>query len=145
MLAKNIRAKIKRAYYYFGFEEVVSYEKVRRNIDILLENADDESLSTKVKEYESEIEEFFNTSDKREDSDFSEEFAKDEPRKSWESYTEDFPEDIFSGDVESSGDIEPAAEAVEDFSSERISQRPSTTAAKYPLQGLASRYPSAVS
>jgi hypothetical protein len=76
MLAKNIRAKIKRAYYYFGFEKVVSYEEVRKNIDILLENAADESVSTKVKEHESEIEEFFNTSDKREDSDFSEEFAK---------------------------------------------------------------------
>jgi len=114
MLAKKINAKLKRAYYYFGFEKVVSYEEVRKNIDILLENAADESVSTKVKEHESEIEEFFNTSDKREDSDFSEEFAKEEPRKSWESYTNDFPEDIFSGDVESSGDIEPAAEAVED-------------------------------
>ena len=114
MLAKKINAKLKRAYYYFGFEKVVSYEEVRKNIDILLENAADESVSTKVKEHESEIEEFFNTSDKREDSDFSEEFAKEEPRKSWESYTKDFPEDIFSGDVESSGDIEPVDEAVED-------------------------------
>ena len=114
MLAKKINAKLKRAYYYFGFEKVVSYEEVRKNIDILLENAADESVSTKVKEHESEIEEFFNTSDKREDSDFSEEFAKEEPRKSWESYTNDFPEDIFSGDVESSGDIEPVDEAVED-------------------------------
>ena len=114
MLAKNIKAKVKRAYYYFGFEKVVSYGEVRKNIDILLENAAEESVSTKVKEYESEIEEFFNTSDKREDSDFSDEFNKDEPRKSWESYTEDFPEDIFAGDVESSGDIEPADEPVVD-------------------------------
>jgi len=122
MLAKNIRAKIKRAYYYFGFEEVVSYEKVRKNIDILLENAADESVSTKVKEYESEIEEFFNTSDKREDSDFSEEFAKDEPRKSWESYTEDFPEDIFSGDVESIGDIEPVEDSEDEGEVEPVEE-----------------------
>ncbi len=122
MLAKNIKAKIKRAYYYFGFEEVVSYEKVRKNIDILLENADDESLSTKVKEYESEIEEFFNTSDKREDSDFSAEFAKDEPRKSWESYTEDFPEDIFSGDVESIGDIVPVEDSEDDGEVEPVEE-----------------------
>ena len=122
MLAKNIRAKIKRAYYYFGFEEVVSYEKVRKNIDILLENAADESVSTKVKEYESEIEEFFNTSDKREDSDFSAEFAKDEPRKSWESYTEDFPEDIFSGDVESIGDIVPVEDSEDDGEVEPVEE-----------------------
>ena len=122
MLAKNIRAKIKRAYYYFGFEEVVSYEKVRKNIDILLENAADESVSTKVKEYESEIEEFFNTSDKREDSDFSEEFAKDEPRKSWESYTEDFPQDIFSGDVESIGDIEPVEDSEDEGEVEPVEE-----------------------
>ncbi|WP_405305434.1 DNA-directed RNA polymerase subunit B [Methanobrevibacter sp.] len=111
MLAKKINAKLKRAYYYFGFEEVVSYEQVRKNMDILLENAADESVLTKVKEYESEIEEFFNTSEKREDSDFSAEFAKDEPRQSWESYAADFPEGIFEGNVESS-EIEAADEPV---------------------------------
>ena len=87
-----------------------------------MENADNESLSTKVKEYESEIEEFFNTSDKREDSDFSAEFAKDEPRKSWESYTEDFPEDIFSGDVESIGDIEPVEDSEDDGEVEPVEE-----------------------
>ena len=60
MLAKKINAKLKRAYYYFGFEEVAAYEKVRKNIDILLEKAADESVLNKVKEHESEIEEFFN-------------------------------------------------------------------------------------
>ena len=113
MLAKKINAKLKRAYYYFGFEEVVSYEQVRKNMDILLENTADESVLTKVKEYESEIEEFFNTSEKREDSDFSAEFAKDEPRQSWESYTADFPEEILEGNVES-GEIEAADEPVVD-------------------------------
>ena len=126
MLAKKINAKLKRAYYYFGFEEVAAYEKVRKNIDILLEKAADESVLNKVKEHESEIEEFFNTSEKREDSDFFEAFAKDEPRKSWDSYTDDFPEDIFADDVESDdavepvedngdeGEVEPVAEAAED-------------------------------
>jgi DNA-directed RNA polymerase subunit B'/DNA-directed RNA polymerase subunit B len=113
MLAKKINAKLKRAYYYFGFEKIVSYEEVRKNMDVLIDNAPDESVLTKVKGYESEIEEFFNTSEKREDSDFSEEFTKDEPRKSWESYTEDFPEGIFEGNLES-GEIEVADEPVVD-------------------------------
>ena len=114
MLAKKINAKLKRAYYYFGFNEVVSYGEARKNMDVLLENAADESVLSKVKEYEAEIEEFFNTSDKREDDDFSQEFAKDEPRKSWECYTDDFPEEILAGDVESVDEIEPADEPVVD-------------------------------
>ena len=114
MLAKKINAKLKRAYYYFGFNEVVSYGEARKNMDVLLENAADESVLSKVKEYEAEIEEFFNTSDKREDADFSQEFAKDEPRKSWECYTDDFPEEILAGDVESVDEIEPADEPVVD-------------------------------
>ena len=114
MLAKKINANLKRAYYYFGFNEVVSYGEARKNMDVLLENAADESVLSKVKEYEAEIEEFFNTSDKREDADFSQEFAKDEPRKSWECYTDDFPEEILAGDVESVDEIEPADEPVVD-------------------------------
>ncbi|WP_462315157.1 DNA-directed RNA polymerase subunit B [Methanobrevibacter sp.] len=113
-MAKKINAKLKRAYYYFGFNEVVSYGEARKNMDVLLENAADESVLSKVKEYEAEIEEFFNTSDKREDADFSQEFAKDEPRKSWECYTDDFPEEILAGDVESVDEIEPADEPVVD-------------------------------
>ena len=126
MLAKKINAKLKRAYYYFGFEEVAAYEKVRKNIDILLEKAADESVLNKVKEQKSENERSLKNKKKREDFDCIEAFAKDEPRKSWDSYTDDFPEDIFADDVESDdavepvedngdeGEVEPVAEAAED-------------------------------
>ena len=110
-MAKKINAKLKRAYYYFGFEEVVSHDEVRKNIEILKENADDNSVS-KVEQYEAEIEEFFNTA-LSEKFEFPIEFAKDEPRQSWESYTEDFDEGIFAAD--DAGDIEPVEEdAAED-------------------------------
>ena len=100
MLAKKINAKLKRAYYYFGFKEVVSYDEVKPHMELLKSLPNDESLSVKINEYADEIEEFFNTDEKKADTEFSAEFAKDEPRKSWEHYTENFPEDIFEGDLE---------------------------------------------
>ena len=100
MLAKKINAKLKRAYYYFGFEEVVCYDEVKPHMELLKGLPNDESLSIKINEYADEIEEFFNTDEKKADSEFTAEFAKDEPRKSWEHYTENFPEDIFEGGIE---------------------------------------------
>ena len=100
MLAKKINAKLKRAYYYFGFEEVVCYDEVKPHMELLKGLPNDESLSIKINEYADEIEEFFNTDEKKTDSEFTAEFAKDEPRKSWEHYTENFPEDIFEGGIE---------------------------------------------
>ena len=93
-MSKKINAALKRAYYYFGFKKLVSYDEVKEHIDILKNNAADESVLTKINEYESEIEEFFSTS-LSENTEFPIEFAKDEPRKAWEPHTADFPKDIF--------------------------------------------------
>ena len=117
MLSKKVNAKLKRAYYYFGFEQIVPYDDVKEHMDILkAASENDEELSLKVDEYMAEIEEFVNTADYEDEA---QEFAKDEPRKSWESYKSDFPEDVFeNSDAIETGDIEPVEEDVEETSIE---------------------------
>ena len=112
MLAKKINAKLKRAYYYFGFNEVVSYDEVMEHANLLKSLPNDESLAAKINGYADDIEAFFkNDDEKKADSEFSADFAKDEPRKSWEHYTENFPEDIFEGGLEPVDDeLEEATE-----------------------------------
>lgn len=126
-LAKKINAKLKRAYYYFGFEEIVSYNEVKENIEFLKGKTDDEALLTKINEFADEIEEFFDTPEKREDDEFSAEFAKEEPRKSWEYYTEDFPEDVFESEaepIEEAGEIESAEDDSEEVEIEPVEESP---------------------
>ena len=99
-MAKKINAKLKRAYFYFGFNGVVSYQKVINHIDVLKNYADDEVSMAKIRGYAIEIEEFFDANGNRNNEEFFVEFAKEEPRKSWEHYTDDFPEDIFDDLIE---------------------------------------------
>ena len=109
-MSKKINAALKKAYYYFGFNEVVSIDEVKQNIEILKNNTSDESVLNKINNHESEIVEFCDFVSEKDDFTFPVGFAKDEPRKSWEFYTEDFPEDVFENNVsstEDSGDIEP--------------------------------------
>ena len=122
MLATKINAKLKRAYYYFGFEEVVSYNEVKQHIDILKSLQNDEEVSAKIDEHSNEIEEYFNTTGDKDDESFTSEFTKDEPRKSWEHYTESFPEDIFTkgADSELVDAIEPVEEEVAEAEDEDI-------------------------
>jgi len=89
-LSKKINAALKRAYYYFDFKQVVPYNEVVETIQKFkgLENLDDE-LANKINQYAEEIEEYFDTPEKREDDTVTD-FAKNEPRKSWEHYTDDF-------------------------------------------------------
>ena len=89
-MSKKINAALKRAYYYFDFKQVVPYNEVVETIQKFkgLEDLDDE-LANKINQYAEEIEEYFDTPEKREDDTVTD-FAKNEPRKSWEHYTDDF-------------------------------------------------------
>ena len=89
-MSKKINAALKRAYYYFDFKQVVPYNEVVETIQKFkgLENLDDE-LANKINQYAEEIEEYFDTPEKREDDTVTD-FAKNEPRKSWEHYTDDY-------------------------------------------------------
>ena len=131
MLSKKINAKLKRAFYYFGFEQVVAYDDVKLHMDILKVAAEnDEQLSSKVDEYAAEIEEYFSVDENNTDE--VHDFAKDEPRKSWESYTEDFPQDVFEESEVADGAIElieeeseeVAIESAEDVSEEETDIEP---------------------
>ena len=129
-MAKKIRAVLKRAYYYFGFMEVVPYREIRKRIDLLYAYDNDEYLQNKIEGYEKDVEKFFNKPELKKDNEFFHEFAKDEPRKSWEHFTDDgFPEDLFDDvEIEDMGEIEidePAEEEVEIAeSSEEIDEIP---------------------
>ena len=117
-MAKKIRAVLKRAYYYFGFKEVVPYREIRKRIDLLSAYDNDEYLQTKIDGYEKDVEKFFNKPELKQDNEFFHEFAKDEPRKSWEHFTEDgFPKDLFDDvEIEDINEIEidePVEEEIE--------------------------------
>ena len=116
MLAKKIRAPLKRAFHYFGFDNVVSYPEVKKHMEHLIEQAqDNEEVMEKINEHKDNIEKFFNTLELKEDSSFFAEFAKDEPRASWNHFTEDFHENIFEDILKpEEEEMEPAAEEVEE-------------------------------
>jgi DNA-directed RNA polymerase subunit B'/DNA-directed RNA polymerase subunit B len=110
MLSKKINAALKRAFYYFGCDKVASYNEVIGNIEKLQElSKDDENLAQKVNEHAATIENYYDTPERKEDESLVADFTKDEPRKSWESYKDDFGEVDFSDD----GDIEPVEDADE--------------------------------
>ena len=90
--------------------EVCPYAEVKVNMDKLMSIADDDQIS-KVNEYADTIENFFDTPERKEDATIFQEFAKEEPRKSWESYKDDFGE-IDLENVEDA--IEPVEEEVDD-------------------------------
>ena len=90
--------------------EVCPYAEVKVNMDKLMSIADDDQIS-KVNEYADTIENFFDTPERKEDATILQEFAKEEPRKSWESYKDDFGE-IDLENVEDA--IEPVEEEVDD-------------------------------
>ena len=100
-MSKKINAALKRAYHYFGFEEVIPYEEAEDKIEHLKGIPADESVVAKVNKYADEIAEYFENEKRVAETEFPVEFAKGEPRKSWEHYTDDFPEDIFDTEIES--------------------------------------------
>ena len=117
MLAKKIRAPLKRAFHYFGFDNVVSYPEVKKHMEHLIEQAqDNEEVMEKINEHKDNIEKFFNTLELKEDSSFFAEFAKDEPRASWNHFTDDFHEIIFEKLLKAEEDEieEPVTEDVEE-------------------------------
>ena len=90
MLVEKVNANVKRAYYYFGANAVVPLNEIEGNITKLKEIAkNNEKLTIKINDYASEIEKFCASFDGEED--IYSEFAKDEPRGSWEYYKSDFP------------------------------------------------------
>ena len=119
MLVRKINAKLKRAYYYFGFEQVVPFDEVNNHIEILKENTDDETVLDKINTYKEEIVNFIDSIKNEDDVDFPVDFAKDEPRNSWESHSADFPQDIFenAGISQDEGPIAPVDEESGDSTS----------------------------
>ena len=111
-MAKRINAKLKRAYHYFGINEVVPFEEIEERINHLKGIPADEAVVIKVSEYADEIAEYFENEKRVADTEFPVAFSKDEPRKSWEKYTDDFPEDIFDTELEPVVDVEE--ESIED-------------------------------
>ncbi len=114
-MSKKINAALKKAYYYFGFKKVVSYDEVKEHIEILKNNAPDEEILSKIESHENEIKEFCEFVEGDETFEFPVKFAKVEPRKSWEAHTADFPRDIFKVNAEpveedSVSDVEPVAD-----------------------------------
>ena len=105
-MAKRINAKLKRAYHYFGIDEVVPFEEIEERINHLKGVPAEEAVVIKVSEYADEIAEYFENEKRVADTEFPVAFSKDEPRKSWEKYTDDFPEDIFDAELEPVDDVE---------------------------------------
>ena len=108
MLSKKINAKLKRAFYYFGCEEVVPYNEVKDQFEKVqaLPN-DDEEVAARVNEHIETIENYFDTPEMKEDETRTP-FAKGEPRASWDSYKDDFAEVL-----EEDGGVEPAGDDAE--------------------------------
>ena len=108
MLSKKINAKLKRAFYYFGCEEVVPYNEVKDHFEKVqaLPN-DDEEVAARVNEHIETIENYFDTPEMKEDETRTP-FAKGEPRASWDSYKDDFAEVL-----EEDGGVEPAGDDAE--------------------------------
>ena len=109
-MAKKINAKLKRAYYYFGANAVVPLNEIEGNIIKLKEIAkDNDELITKVHSYATEIKEF--CASFGEEEDIYEQFRKDEPKSSWEYYTDDFPNVILDKLVETG--LEPVKDEID--------------------------------
>ena len=100
-MSKKINAALKRAYHYFGFEEIIPYEEAEGKIEHLKGIPAEEAVVVKVNQYADEIAEYFENEKRVASTEFPVAFAKGEPRKSWEHYTDDFPEDIFDSEIES--------------------------------------------
>ena len=100
-MSKKINAALKRAYHYFGFEEIIHYEEAEGKIEHLKGIPAEEAVVVKVNQYADEIAEYFENEKRVASTEFPVAFAKGEPRKSWEHYTDDFPEDIFDSEIES--------------------------------------------
>ena len=118
MLSKKINAKLKRAFYYFGCEEVVPYNEVTAEIEKVQELlGDDEKAAAKINEHVETIENYFDTPEMKEDETHTP-FAKGEPRVSWESYKEDLTEtpeeEAIDAVPEEDVEIEPAVEDVDE-------------------------------
>jgi DNA-directed RNA polymerase subunit B'/DNA-directed RNA polymerase subunit B len=109
-----VNAALKKAYYYFGFKKVVSYDEVEENIEILKNNTSDEAVLNKIEGHETEIKEFCDSVKDDEKFEFPVKFAKGEPRKSWEAHTADFPKDIFKTGAKPVGEVAEEIEPVEE-------------------------------
>ena len=82
---------VRKAFYYFGFDKVVPYAEIIDVVDDLKAiEIDDEELAKKVDDYASLIEDYFDTPEMKENNEIEGSFKKGEPRKSWESYKDDF-------------------------------------------------------
>ena len=106
----------RKAFYYFGFKNVVPFNEVNPVINDLREkSADNEELLEKVNSHAANIDSYFDDEELKNDDELLVRFNSQEPRKSWESHKDDFDLDENSQEyeiepveeVEEAGDIEP--------------------------------------
>ncbi len=106
----------RKAFYYFGFNNVVPFNEVNPVINDLREkSADNEELLEKVNSHAANIDSYFDDEELKNDDELFVRFNPQEPRKSWESHKDDFDLDENSQEdeiepveeVEEAGDIEP--------------------------------------
>ena len=108
----------KKAFYYFGFKTVVPFSEVEKAIKALKNVASDELAKT-VNDHAENIESYFDNDDLKNDETLSVKFNRGEPRKSWASYKDDFPE-INLAELIENEESEDAIEVVEKEAADEI-------------------------
>ena len=103
----------RKAFYYFGFDAIVSYNEIIGRIEELKEvAASNDKFVERVNEHAENIELYFDSDEMKNDDSIFEQFNKDKRRQKWQSYKKDFKGFEFSADEISSEstDIKPVEE-----------------------------------
>lgn len=103
----------RKAFYYFGFDAIVSYNEIIGRIEELKEvAASNDKFVERVNEHAENIELYFDSNEMKNDDSIFEQFNKDKRRQKWQSYKKDFKGFEFSADEISSEstDIKPVEE-----------------------------------
>ena len=111
---KKPETEEKKAFYYFGFERLATFDEVNNVIAQLKEKfADDEEALEKINNHAQFIESYFDNDELKADDSLNVPFKKDKRRAKWESYKKDFPEFELAEEVVSEDVTEPVEEVVE--------------------------------
>ena len=114
-MSDNIKKPVlteKKAFYYFGFDNVVPFKEVEGAIKKLNDIPDKtEELENKINDFAKEIDAYFDSDELKSDDELFVKFNSGEPRKSWDSYSKDFPDFDITSVVDN--DVEDAVDEVE--------------------------------
>ncbi len=111
---KKPETEEKKAFYYFGFERLATFNEVDAVINQLkVKFADDEESLEKINKHVEFIESYFDSDELKNDNSLNVPFKKDKRRVKWESYKKDFPDVDLTEEVVSEEAIEPVEEVNE--------------------------------